>query len=128
MANVFAGDLDEAEASYLRAYDLSPGSPEAHLILTGLGNVNLLKGQFEEAIRWSSRSYALNDAFPMTIGNLAASNAMAGRLDEARAMMARLMQVKPQMTLAKMSARRIRDRLRWRNVIEGLRRAGMPED
>ena len=43
-------------------------------------------------------------------------------------MMARLMQVKPVMTLAKMSARRIRDRLRWRNVIDGLRKAGMPED
>jgi TolB-like protein len=128
IANVFAGDLDEAEASYLRAYELSPGSPEVYLSLTGLGQVHLLTGEFEEAISWSSRSYAINDAFPMTIGNLAASYAMAGRIEEARAMMARLMQVRPVMTLAKMSARRIRDRLRWRNVIEGLRLAGMPEE
>ena len=127
-ANVFAGDLDEAEYAYFRAFQLSPCSPEAYWSLTGLGQVHLLTGEFDEAIRWTEQSLAINDAFPMTIGNLAASYAMAGRVEDARAMMARLMQVKPVMTLAKMSARRIRDRLRWRNVIAGLRLAGMRED
>lgn len=127
-ANVFAGDLDEAEYAYFRAFQLSPQSPEAYWSLTGLGQVHLLTGEFDEAVRWTEQSLAINDAFPMTIGNLAASYAMAGRLEDARAMMVRLMQVKPVMTLARMSARRIRDRLRWRNVIDGLRLAGMPED
>lgn len=126
--NVFAGDLDEAEYAYLRAFQLSPRSPEAYWSLTGLGQVHLLTGAFDKAIHWTEQSLAINDAFPMTLGNLAASYAMAGRLDDARAMMARLMQVKPVMTLEKISARRIRDRLRWRNVIDGLRLAGMPED
>jgi TolB-like protein/Tfp pilus assembly protein PilF len=127
-ANVFAGDLDEAELSFFRAFQLSPRSPETYLSLTGLGQVHLLTGEFEEAIRWTEQSLAINDSYPATIGNLAASYALAGRLDEARAMMAKLMQVRPVMTLAKMSARRIRDRLRWRNVLDGLRLAGMPED
>ena len=127
-ANVFAGDLDEAEISFFRAFQLSPGSPEAYLSLMGLGQVHLLTGEFEEAIHWGEHAFAINDAYAPTIGNLAASYALVGRLDDARAMMARLMSIKPAMTLAKMSARRIRDRLRWRNVVEGLRLAGMPED
>ena len=63
----------------------------------------------------------------MTIGTLAAALALGGQMDEARTMMTRLMRIKPQMTLARMSSRRIRDRLRWRNTIDGLRLAGMPE-
>lgn len=126
-ANVFAGDLDEAELSFFRALQLSPRSPEAYLSLSGLAQVHLLTGEFDESIRWGLQSLAVNDSYPATIGNLAASYALAGRFDEARAMMAKLMQIKPVMTLAKMSARRIRDRPRWRNVLDGLRLAGMPE-
>ena len=126
-ANIFAGDLDEAETSFFRAFQLSPRSPEAYLSLTGLGQVHLLTGEFEEAIRWAEQSLAINDSYPATIGNLACSYAMVGRMDEARAMITKLAKVEPPMTVAKMAARRIRDRLRWRNVIEGLRRAGMEE-
>jgi hypothetical protein len=49
-------------------------------------------------------------------------------MEEARAMMARLLSVKPHVTLSGMRKRYIRDRLRWRNTIEGLRLAGLPED
>jgi tetratricopeptide (TPR) repeat protein len=127
-ANVFAGDLDEAESSYLRAYELSPGAPDAYWSLTGLGQVHLLMGEFDEAVAWCQRSLALNDHFPMTIGTCAAGLALGGRMEEARAMMARLLSVKPHVTLSGMRKRYIRDRLRWRNTIEGLRLAGLPED
>jgi len=126
-SNIFAGDLDEAAACFHKALRLSPGAPDAYWNLTGLGQVHLHSSEFEEAISWCARSLAVNPNFPMTIGAMAASYALLGQMDEARAMMARLMQIKPQMTLAKMASRRIRDRLRWRNTIEGLRLAGMPQ-
>jgi TolB-like protein/Tfp pilus assembly protein PilF len=127
-ANIFAGDLDEAESSYLRAYALSPGAPDAYWSLTGLGQVHLLTGEFDEAVAWCERSLALNDHFPTTVGTCAAALALAGRMDAARAMMARLLSVKPHVTLSGMRRRYVRDRLRWRNTIEGLRLAGLPED
>jgi TolB-like protein/Tfp pilus assembly protein PilF len=126
-ANVFAGDLDEAEAAYVKAYHLSPGAPDAYWALTGLGQVHLLASEFDEAIDWCEQSMRLNDGFPMTIGTLAAAYALSGRMDAARTTMGKLMTIKPQMTVAKMSTRQIRDKLRWRNTIDGLRLAGMPE-
>jgi TolB-like protein/Flp pilus assembly protein TadD len=126
-ANIFAGDLDEAEAAYVKAYQLSPGAPDAYWSLTGLGQVNLLAGAFEKAIDWCEKSMALNGDFAVTLGTLAAAYALSGRTGDARAPMAKLMTIKPQMTVAKMSTRQIREKLRWRNAIEGLRLAGMPE-
>jgi TolB-like protein len=127
-SNVFAGDLDEARACYMRAFELSPGAPDAYLSLAGLAQVHLLASEFTQAIHWGERAYAINDEFPMIVGNLACAYALAGYLDQARATMAHLLEIKPHMTLARMAARRIRDRPRWRNVIEGLRLAGMPVD
>jgi Flp pilus assembly protein TadD len=127
IANIFAGDLDEAEAAHFRAFQLSPRSPEAYLSLTGLGQVHLLTGEFEEGIRWTEHALAINDSYPPAIGNLACCYAHAGRLEEARTMIERLARVEPPMTVRRMAARRIRNPLRWRNVLDGLRLAGMPE-
>lgn len=126
-ANVFAGDLDEARASYHRAFQLSPRAPDAFLSLTGIGHVHLVSGEFKEAIHWCQQSLRVNGAFPMTIGIMACAYALAGQLEQARECIGRLLTIYPNLTVAIMAARHLRDRSRWDTTINGLRLAGLPE-
>jgi TolB-like protein/Tfp pilus assembly protein PilF len=123
-ANLLAGDLDAASACYLRAYRLSPGAPDAFWSLTGEGWVQLERGNFEGALEWSRRSLSTFNEWSFTYLTIAAANALLGRMDEARAALAKLLELAPQTTL---QASPLRYPGAWRRMKEGLRLAGLPE-
>ena len=125
-ANVVAGDLDEASTCFLRAFQLSPNAPDVFYSLSGVGEVYLLKGNFEAAIEWSLRSLSTFNEWPVTYWTLVAAYAHLDRTAEATAALRNLLSIAPQTTVAYMLHIPWRYPERQTIMIEGLRKAGLP--
>jgi TolB-like protein len=125
ICNMLAGDLDKAEACYRRAYKLSPGAPEASESLAGIGFARFFMRDFEGAIGWLERSIAMLVDWPPAYWMLIASYAHLGRLDEAKATLARLRAFAPQVSLAGVATVAQRSDGRFNLVVDGLRLAGV---
>jgi TolB-like protein/DNA-binding SARP family transcriptional activator len=124
------GEADEALASIDRALDISPHNPDPYVRnLRRLVALTLfVGGRYEEAI-------AVTRAFTVASPNAtsaavaaAASAALLGRLEEARASMAELRLIAPKLCLANLRKRLpfVRDE-DYARLAEGLRLAGLPE-
>ena len=83
-ANIFAGDVDVALASYERARRLSPNDPKASFILVGTGMVHLLSGHYDEAAEIASKSAALYADWDTTYWVLAPAYGYLGRAEDAK--------------------------------------------
>jgi TolB-like protein/class 3 adenylate cyclase len=85
-------------------------------------------GRYEEAAAWATKILQEHPNYVPAMWTYAVAAALAGRIEDARATMARALQIDPSVRLSKMSIlsvlRRSEDRS---NVCEGARLAGMPE-
>jgi TolB-like protein/class 3 adenylate cyclase/Tfp pilus assembly protein PilF len=120
------GSLDEAMILLERVIRLSPGDTFA--AKTGIANVHLCLGRYQDALDWAGRSLAENPRFDPTHWMLIAANAHLGRLDEARRALAVLLEIMPGTTVTRVAkGQHSKDPRRTEVLIEGLRLAGMPE-
>lgn len=126
----WASELEEAERYFQRAVRLNPNDHSGQWILTRMAHIRIMEGRFEEALEWASRSYAVSPSNPITHSMFVTANAFLGRLEEAGRWIDVLRKASPETSFA--SIRRghqmIRDPRQVEVVIDGLRRAGMPED
>ena len=83
----FARKFDEAIERLLAAIDMDPHHPIAH---TWLGTVYLQKGRFDEAISELQKGRNLSDDSSYALAQLAHGYAVAGRENDARAVLAQL--------------------------------------
>jgi TolB-like protein len=122
------GDPDSAIDYFSRAMRFSPLDPEMFRMQAGMALAHLLAGRFDAASSWAEKAYRELPSFLMVVGIIAASHALAGRLDEARRAMTHLRQLDPTFRISSLSGwlpiRRAEDRATF---AEGLRRAGLPE-
>lgn len=119
------GDLEESIGYHQRAYALSPGSNEAYWNLFGLGASYFSLGNYEAAIEWCLKSLGtLNDLIYSYIC-LACSYAALDRLDEAQAMVRRVRELNPALTI-KLIEDGVQDPFAVA-VIPWLRKVGFPE-
>jgi TolB-like protein len=123
------GEPDVAIEHEARAMRLSPLDPRLFAWQFHTAYAYLFTGRYDEAVAWAARSLRNqpNHLAPLRI--LAASHALAGRLDEAQKAMTRLRQLDPTLRISTLDDvlppfRRAEDRARF---VEGLRRAGLPE-
>jgi tetratricopeptide (TPR) repeat protein len=109
------------------ALRLSPLDPRLFSAHSGIGNAHFLAGRYDEALAWAAKALRQYQHLP-AIGVLVASQALTGRVDDARSSYemhrhrfpgARLSNIRRWMTL-----RRDDD---IQKFIEGFRLAGMPE-
>jgi TolB-like protein len=121
------GAADEGFACYARAYELSPGAPEAYLFLQGMGGSELIRGNSEAAIAWCLRSLATFNDWLMSYITLVAAYANLDRMDEAGAMLRRLRELNPNLTMRSIEDNAARVDAYAAAVIPGLRKAGLPE-
>lgn len=121
------GAADEGFSYYARAYELSPGAPEAYLFLQGMGGSELIRGNNEAAIAWCLRSLATFNDWLMTYITLVAAYANLDRMDEARAMLRRLRELNPNLTMTNLRDNAARVDAFADAVIPGLRKAGLQE-
>jgi adenylate cyclase len=120
-----AGVPEEAVRSFERAMRLSPVDPQLHTTLVGLGAALIELGRFDEAIVAGKKAQRQNPPFSATHHCLAAAFAHLRRDVEAREAAARLLELDPGFTISTWIARG--GQLNAKLLIEGLRKAGLPE-
>jgi TolB-like protein/class 3 adenylate cyclase len=119
------GDLDLAIGHFECAVRFNPFDPSIGTLWQGIAFAHFLAGRYDQSLSASERG------LPSSVSDLtmlAASSALAGRLDKARATMARIRERDPNLCISTLKAlvplRRPEDIARW---AEGLRMAGLPE-
>jgi adenylate cyclase len=119
-----AGLPEEAIQSFERAIRMSPVDPRLHTTLSGIGHALIELRRFDEAIVAGKKALRQNPSFVPTYQCLASAFAHLGRDAEAHEAAARLLEVDPAFTI---SAFIVRGGLSFLLLIEGLRKAGLPE-
>jgi adenylate cyclase len=123
-----AGEPDEAIKLLEQARRLSPVDPEAFFTMSAMGFAYMTLGRFGEALDWTRRALRERPTFGPALRFRAICLAELGRIDEAQATVARLLELEPSLTLSVLRARvPIRNSRLMDLFINGLRKAGLPE-
>jgi tetratricopeptide (TPR) repeat protein len=126
--HTFLGEAALAVTKLELAMRQSPRDPTMFRTYSGLAFAHLLQERFEDAVLWARRALAENPNYMPTLRSLASALGHLGRIDEARVIVARLRALAADETITNFAAW-----TRWRFsgrlplILEGLRRAGLPE-
>jgi TolB-like protein/class 3 adenylate cyclase len=123
------GEPEAALERFARAMRLSPLDLWAIGMRAGTAFAHFFLGRYDEAASWAAMALQDNPDFQSGLRIAAASNAMAGRPEQAHKAMARLRQLNPALRVSTLkdvlgAYRRAEDLSR---LEEGLRQAGLPE-
>ena len=122
------GEPEPALERFARAMRLSPLDPLAVRMRSGTAYAHFLLGRYDEAASWAAIALQDNADFQPGLRVAAASNAMAGRLEQAHKAVARLRQINPVLRVS--SLKEVLGPYRREDLSrleEGLRQAGLPE-
>jgi len=113
----------------MRAMRLSPLDPSLLSMRSGSAHSHFFLGRYDQAASWAAMALQDNPDFQAGLRIAAASNAMAGRPEQAQKAAARLRQLNPALHVSTLKEvlgpyRRAEDLSRYQ---EGLRQAGLPE-
>ena len=129
---LFLGQAEETEAHIQRALRLSPRDTHAYLWCMFAGLAKFYLGKEEETVAWMRRSIEANRNFPSSYFILAAALARLGRLPEARSEAQAGLAINPTFTVSRFRANAsVYEPIaagEWERFIDGLRKAGVPEE
>ncbi|MFG3591028.1 adenylate/guanylate cyclase domain-containing protein [Bradyrhizobium sp. RDI18] len=127
--HVFLGEVDAAIAQFQVALRLSPlNDPRINLAQTGLAYAHFFAGRNEDASTWAETAVQQQQDYLNALYILAACHAMAERIEEAREVCARAMQLKPSQSISRIKAKTpFRREQDIERLAQALRIAGMPE-
>ena len=123
------GEPEAAIERFARAMRLSPLDPSLLRMPSGTAHAHFFLGRYDEAATWAAMALQDNPDYQPGLRIAAASNAMAGRPEQAHQAAARLRQVNPALRVSTVKDvvgpyRRAEDLSRFE---EGLRQAGLPD-
>ncbi|WP_245476202.1 adenylate/guanylate cyclase domain-containing protein [Bradyrhizobium sp. Leo170] len=127
-AKTFLGEHEAAIERFARALRLSPFDPRVTGMRVGTAVAHFFLGRYDQAASWAAVALQDNPDHQSGLRVAAASNAMAGRPEQAHKAMARLRQLNPALRVSN-----LKDVLGpWHaeglsRYEEALRRAGLPE-
>jgi TolB-like protein/Tfp pilus assembly protein PilF len=122
---LWLGNLDAAIAQFEIAMRLNPLSPHIYNSQMGLASAYFLAGRFEEAKSWAEAAIRLLPKFVPAHFVLAACDAMSGRVQEARDICARAIELHPTARISTWRLYRRPEHVeKW---AQAFRIAGMPE-
>ena len=125
---VWRGEPDLALEHVAHAMRLSPLDPYVSGMQGATAYAHFLAGRYGPASSWAEKSMRENPNFVAAVCMSAASNALAGRLEQAQSGIARALQCDPGLR-----ASNLRDLAPFRRAVDlatfakGLRKAGLPE-
>ena len=125
-AQAVLGKPDDGIELIEHALRLSPRDPQTYIFHALLSHAHFFAGRFDDAIRWSERSSQAKPRYPNSWIVLAAALAESGRMEEAARAIRKAIELVPKVSLAVF--RRPRAEGLWPKFIEGLRKAGLPEE
>jgi TolB-like protein/class 3 adenylate cyclase len=126
--HLYLGEVDAAIAQFQVASRLSPLDPRIFIVQNGLAYAHFFAGRNEDASMWAATAVRQQQNYLSSQRILMACHAMSGRIEGAREICARLMQLNPDQRIS-----RIKDRIPFRRVqdierlAQAFRIAGMPE-
>ena len=113
---------------FTRAMRLSPLDPLIFLAQGGMAWAHFVAARYDEASSWAEKAVREQANYASGMRMAAASHALAGRLEEAQKVMARLRQIIPELRVSNlknvMSFQQPEDFTRY---AESLQKAGLPE-
>ena len=123
------GEPKAAIERFARGMRLTPVGFHIRGMRVGMAHAHFFLGEDDKAASWAGLALQDNPDFQSGLRISAASNAMAGQLEQAHKSLARLRQLHPALRVSKLKGvlgpyRRAEDLARYE---EGLRRAGLPE-
>jgi TolB-like protein/class 3 adenylate cyclase len=123
------GEPESAIERFARAMRLNPLDPRTMGMRGGTAHAHFFLGRYDEAASWAAMALQDNPDFQPGLRIAAASNAMAGRPEQAHKAAARLRQLNPVLRVSTLKDvlgpyRHAEDLSRYE---EGLRQAGLPE-
>ncbi|UFW53479.1 MULTISPECIES: adenylate/guanylate cyclase domain-containing protein [Bradyrhizobium] len=126
---IWLGEPESAIERFARAIRLSPLDPWLMGMRAGTAYAHFFLDRYDEAASWAAMALQCSPDYRPGLRIAAASNAMAGRPEQANKAMARLRDLSPTLRLSNLKDvlgpyRRAEDVARYE---EGLRQAGLPE-
>jgi TolB-like protein/Flp pilus assembly protein TadD len=124
-ALAFDGRADQAIAHLELAIRMSPHDPQNAIFNTGIAVVHYLSGRFAEAVSFGRKALQQRSGFTASNRICVASLAQAGQIDEARAALAHLKELHPDLSIAWIEKCVPYTPGPMAKFIEGMRKAGL---
>jgi adenylate cyclase len=125
----WSGEPETAIERFTRAIRLNPLDPFISGVRTGISHAHFFLGHYDDAAAWAAMALQDSPDFQPALRMDAASNAMAGRLEQAHQAAVRLRQLNPALRVSNL--KEVLGPYRHAEYIsryeEGLRQAGLPE-
>jgi adenylate cyclase len=123
-AEIALGRFEQAKADFQPAMRLSPRDPAIAQWYLSLGLAELALGQFEASAEQFHKSINFGNRTFLPFGCLAAAYALAGKVEAAKTALTEARRLNPDLTIKRMVA----TIPEIPNFLEGLRKAGVPEE
>jgi len=121
----YRGQPEEGVALVEKGIRLSPTDPRLFMWLPPLAAAHYQLRNYAQSIEIGRRSWALNRSWPIGLTYVVAALAEIGQIDEARAALADLKTLDPNLSLVQATLQRLyRDQGGIDHLLEGLRKAG----
>ena len=123
------GRIEEAIQDFEQALQLSPLDPRRWWAQHGLAFAQLIAGRYDEAVALATAVLQVQPSRGVSLRVAIAAHALAGRIEEARKVLATHMKIEPETrisTLSETYLRRLKPEV-FQVVVDGLRKAGFPD-
>jgi adenylate cyclase len=124
----FQGQSEEGVASVERGIRLSPGDPRLFIWLSGLAAAHYQLQHYSLAVEIGRRSWALNRNYITGLTYVVAGLAQLERIEDARATLADLKELDPKLAALRTTLHLYQNQAAIDHLLDGLRKAGMPEE
>jgi TolB-like protein/Tfp pilus assembly protein PilF len=123
------GEPDQAVERFAHAMRLGPNGPNLFLMQQGIAHAHFFAGRHEEALSWAKMALREQPDFHGALRIAAASCALAGRDEEAKRLLARLLEIDPALRVSNFQnvLGPYRQPEHPAKYVDALRKAGLPE-
>jgi adenylate cyclase len=126
-ARVCLGEPELAIKDFAHSMRLSPLDPLMYLAQHGIAAGHFFVGRYDEALLWDKKALQENPNYHGALRVLAASSALAGKLEHAQRAVARLREINPKSRVSDLRGLPFRRPEYIARYVEGLRKAGLPD-